>query len=205
MDPPDDAIRVGLEHHGRRSYAHPVGGSTAASPRTRAEPLVRESCDNRGMDGVIARSARRRTVVTAMPLPRPARARLAELLDADVVDMRTHVAVADLVLAPSCSPRTVAAIKRAFPDARVVIVEIEDWRFDVEFPGPVMRLIDAGADAYVTADGLDELAERLGAGNARVDAERSEPAALPAPGVDDAVLANIREVVARRAATSDNP
>jgi hypothetical protein len=130
---------------------------------------------------------RRRTIVTALPLKRRARALLAERLgDIRVVDIRDAVDVADLVLAPSCSPQTIAALKDAYPSARLVIVEIEDWELDIDLPGPVKRLLAAGADGYLTVDSLDELAVHLGAAPEPVT--DATVRALPSPSVDEVIM-----------------
>lgn len=103
----------------------------------------------------------RRTVVTALPLKLAARARLAELLNARVVDVREVVDQPDLVLTPSSSPQLIGALSRTYPGSRIVVVELDDWEFDIELPGPVKRLLNNGAAAYVVADSLEDLAHKL--------------------------------------------
>lgn len=103
----------------------------------------------------------RRTIVTALPLKRPARKRLAELLDARVEDIRAPIEHPDLVLTPACSPKLITGLKKKYNGARVVIVELDDWDFDIDLGGPVKRLLGAGADAYVLADSLEELAGKI--------------------------------------------
>ena len=96
-----------------------------------------------------------------MPLRPSARERLGELLEATVVDIRTPVDDPDLVLTPPCSPQLLGALKRRFSGAPVIVVEVSDWELDVEVNGPVKRILAGGADAYVLADSIDELAEKL--------------------------------------------
>lgn len=140
---------------------------------------------------------RRRVVVTALPLKKKARERLEAQLDgARVVDIRTTVERADLVLAPSCSPQTLAGLKDAYPDARVVVVEIEDWEFGVDLSGPVKRLLDAGADGYLTADSVDDLADQLSPSRPRDDVEPIVTDALPTPSVDDVIVDALRQRLA---------
>lgn len=135
---------------------------------------------------------RRRIVVAALPLPRRARARLARHLDgAHVVDIRDTVERADLVLAPSCSPQTVAALKDAYPDARLVIVELEDWELGIDLPGPVKRLFAAGADGYVTADSVAELATQLAPSADSDPADRADVASLPTASVDEVIVSTL--------------
>ena len=137
---------------------------------------------------------RRRVVVAALPLDQQAREHLESQLDgARVVDIRMTVERADLVLAPSCSPQTVAALKDAYPDARLVVVEIEDWEFGIDLPGPVKRLLDAGADGYLTADSVDDLAGQLSPGRTPHRAESAPPEELPTPSIDDVIVGALRE------------
>ena len=141
---------------------------------------------------------RRRTIVTAMPLKRAARERLAELLDARVVDVREPADHPDLVLTPACSPQLIGALIRKYPGARVVVVELDDWDFDIELPGPVKRILRSGAAAYVLADSIDELAGKLAVSTptAAVDDEGQGPDELTSsPTVDDLIAAFLRESV----------
>lgn len=141
--------------------------------------------------------ANRRTIVTALPLARAARQRLAELLDARVVDVRDPVERPDLVLAPPCSPQLIEALGRKYDGARVVVAELDDWEFDVESAGPVKRILRSGAAAYVLADSIDELASKIAADPNRDDAD--EPATVhelsSTATVDELVAAFLRESV----------
>lgn len=152
--------------------------------------------------GDIELADRRPTVVCAVSLKKQAREKLAEMLgEVRLVDIREPVATADVVLAPSCSPQTLTALKDAYPTARLIVVELEDWEHDIDLGGPVTRLLDAGADAYLTADSLEDLAHQL------TTSEPSEPRpllpaaavpALPASTIDDIVLARLHELTERR-------
>lgn len=141
--------------------------------------------------------ADRMTVVTAIPLKRGARERLAELLGARVVDVRDSIDHVDLVLTPACSPQLIAVLKRTYDGARVVVVELDDWDFDVSLPGPVKRLLRGGADAYLLADSIEELAGKL----VRRDDARSDTAAFGAPElapsttVDELIESFLRESI----------
>ena len=135
-----------------------------------------------------------RIVVTAFPLPDAARERLEQLLPGStVVDIRRTVVEADLVLAPSCSPRTIAALKRAFPTAMIVVAELEDDELGVDLPGPVKRLLRAGVDGYVTADSLADLAEQLAPGSAGRNAADANVRELSEQTVDDVVMRSLTE------------
>jgi len=138
------------------------------------------------------------TVVTALPLKRTARARLAELLGARVVDVRDPVDRADVVLTPSCSPQLIGAMQRKYPGARIIVVELDDWAFGYEVSGPVKRILRAGADAYVLADSIDELAAKITPRSERADAANEAVSARELPSsstVDELIAAFLRESV----------
>lgn len=141
----------------------------------------------------------RRTIVTALPLRKRARERLALLLGARVVDVRDPCDDPHMVLTPSCSPQLIGALRRKYPGARVVIVELDDWDLDIEIRGPVKRLLNAGADAYLLADSMEELAAKIG--RTELVAESSAPAAGPiaelsaASTIDELIAAFFRESV----------
>jgi hypothetical protein len=140
----------------------------------------------------------RTTVVTALPLKRAARDRLAELLDARVVDIRDPIDRVDLVLAPACSPQSIAALKRKYGAARIIVVELDDWDFDVSLPGPVKRILRSGADAYVLADSVEELARKITPRPDRVtdDSGSVDARELPSTAtVDELIAAFLRESV----------
>lgn len=150
----------------------------------------------------------RRTIVTALPLKRAARQRLSELLEARVLDVREPCDHPDLVLTPACSPQLIAALGRKYHGAQVVVVELDDWEFDIELSGPVKRILRSGAAAYVLADSIDELAAKI---TARPhDAGDADPANVheltAAATVDDLIAAFLRESVeysTRRRHTSE--
>ncbi len=148
------------------------------------------------MDPDVEVVGRGRVVVTAFPLPDAARERLEQLLPGStVVDIRRTVVEADLVLAPSCSPRTIAALKRAFPTALIVVAELEDDELGVDLPGPVKRLFRAGIDGYITADSLADLAEQLAPGSAGNDPDTANATVheLGEQTVDGVVMRSLTE------------
>ncbi len=149
---------------------------------------------------------RRTVVVTALPLKLRARQRLADQLgDVRVVDIKEPVAEADLVLAPSCSPQTIAALKDAYPSARLVVVEIEDWDLGVDLPGPVLRVLKAGADGYVTAESVDDLAAQLSGTRSEEGEAIATVSELPTPGVDDVILSALAERLEANAEEARGP
>ena len=99
-------------------------------------------------------------VVVAFPLARGVVAALQSALGAafSVVDIRAVGATADIVLSPSASPQAIGNLRRLFTDAKVLVVELDDLLLGVKIQGPVSRIMDAGADAYVVASSTVELA-----------------------------------------------
>ncbi|MGW4405973.1 hypothetical protein ACWEJ6_18225 [Nonomuraea sp. NPDC004702] len=103
-------------------------------------------------------------VATAMELSNAARVALSDRLGADyvVLDMHAAPATADVLLVPAGSPQLIAGLRSMFPKARVVVTEIEDPELGVRYHGPVRRLLDAGADAYLPPATVPLLARQLG-------------------------------------------
>lgn len=144
----------------------------------------------------------RRRVVAAFPLPDEVVARLETLIggDCQIIDIRDADGHEHLVLTPSASPQLLGQLHVAFPDARVLLVELTDLEHEVHFGGPVTGALDAGADAYLVARSLEELAgllRRPEAGEAVVPAA----AQLPAPG-EQRVTAALEDLINRGAKTA---
>ena len=95
--------------------------------------------------------------------------------------------------------QTIAKLKRAYPSARIVVVELKDWNFGNSLPSPVKRLMNAGADAYLLADSLDELAGQLSrkAATAPVD-ETERVVGLAQPSVDELIMQNLEQQLRAR-------
>lgn len=102
-------------------------------------------------------------VATAMKLSEAARRRLSDELGADyvVVDINGAPASADVLLTHPVSPQLLGILRHQFPSARVVITEIEDEELGVRYAGPVSRLLDAGASAYLPPRPIAELAANV--------------------------------------------
>jgi len=154
---------------------------------------------------------KRSVVVAALPLKKKARAALAALLGDGFLlrDIRDTVYHADVVLAPAVSPQTIGALKAAFPSARVIVVELEDWNFDITLGGPVTRARKAGADEYVTASSLERLSDYLHRrsateqpGQAANDNELGTP---DESTMSDLVIRELGAAVARRTTPVDRP
>ncbi|MFF2009995.1 hypothetical protein ACFVWY_13095 [Streptomyces sp. NPDC058195] len=102
-------------------------------------------------------------VVTAMELSESARNALSDQLGPDYIVLDIHAAPrsADVLLVPPISPQLIGSLRSAFPDARVVVTEIEDPELGVDYQGPVRRLLDAGAEAYLPPATVPRLAQHL--------------------------------------------
>ena len=102
-------------------------------------------------------------VATAMKLSPSARQSLSAELGPDylVLDLHSAPATADVVLVPPVSPQLIGGLRDQFPKARVVIAEVEDAELGISYEGPVRRLLDAGAETYLTTSTLPHLARQL--------------------------------------------
>ncbi|GAA2872479.1 hypothetical protein GCM10020220_072190 [Nonomuraea rubra] len=102
-------------------------------------------------------------VATAMDLSAAARVALSTQLGADyvVLDMHAAPATADVLLVPPASPQLIGRLRMLFPKARVIVTEIEDEELGVQYHGPVRRLLDAGAEAYLPPASVPQLARQL--------------------------------------------
>lgn len=152
---------------------------------------MHETGDSQGAEVVPARP----TVMAALPLVPAARHELGELLGATVVDIREPVEHPDVVITPACSPQLIGALKERFHGAPVVIVELSDDEFDIDLTGPVTRVLDGGADAYVLADSLGELARKLAALRPATPQPQQVARQLGAPTMDDLIAAFLAESI----------
>ena len=102
-------------------------------------------------------------IATAMKLSDAARRRLSDEFGADyiVVDIHAAPTSTDVLLTHPVSPQLLGILRHQFPNARVVITEIEDEELGVRYSGPVSRLLDAGASAYLPPRPLAELAANV--------------------------------------------
>ena len=133
-------------------------------------------------------------VATATKLSDAARRRLSDELGSDyiVLDLLKAPPTADVVLTHPVSPQLLGALRAGFPNARVIVTEIDDEELGVSAPGPVSRLLDAGASAYLPPRPLREVAASMhayltgsGAPQLTAAARATTPtAALPAPPRD---------------------
>ncbi|MGV9326662.1 hypothetical protein [Streptosporangium sandarakinum] len=123
------------------------------------DPAVAEEADEAppaDYDGVTV-------VATAMKLSASARVSLSDRLGPDYVVLDMHAAprTADVLLTPPISPQLIASLRSMFPEARLVITEIDDDELGVSYHGPVRRMLDAGAEAYLPPATIPHLATQL--------------------------------------------
>lgn len=99
-------------------------------------------------------------VATSMKLSDAARRHLSDELGAGYLVLDIHAAPpsTDVLLTHPVSPQLLGILRQQFPHARVVITEIEDEELGVRYPGPVSRLLEAGASAYLPPRPIAELA-----------------------------------------------
>ncbi|MET9295807.1 hypothetical protein [Streptomyces sp. NPDC003077] len=102
-------------------------------------------------------------VATAMKLSASARASLSTQLGSDYIVLDLHEAppTADVLLVPPVSPQLIGGLRSMFPEARVIVTEIEDDELGISYHGPIRRLLDAGADAYLPPTTVPRLAGQL--------------------------------------------
>jgi len=133
-------------------------GTVVGAPEP--ERAGREDDDGRGPErvpeGVMV-------VATATKLSKAARQRLSdELGDGYIVlDLLRAPTSADVVLTHPVSPQLLGSLRGMFPQARIIVTEIEDDELGVSAPGPVSRLLDAGASAYLPPRPLREVAANV--------------------------------------------
>lgn len=135
------------------------------------QPIAKISGASRGVRAKTANAGERPSatyddvtvVATAMKLSSSARATLSSQLGPDyiVLDMHAAPASTDVLLIPPLSPQLIEGLRNSFPNARVVIAEVEDRELGIVWEGPVRRLMDAGADVYFPPSTIPRLAQQL--------------------------------------------
>ena len=121
-------------------------------------------------------------VATTMLMSDAARTRLRDAFGPSylVLDFADAPSTADVVLTHPVSHQLIGRWTLMFPRARIIVTEILDEELGLDVRGPVGRLMDAGAEAYLPRRPVEQLAqnvrgylasegpEELGAGDATV-------------------------------------
>jgi hypothetical protein len=142
-------------------------------------------------------------VVAALALSPAARDLLAEEVNAEIVDIRDAAGSEELVLSPAVSWQLIGKLCRAFPQASVLIVEVDDEDIGMAYPGPVMRSLRAGAHGYYVGESVTALGAFIRAkAGVRASAGTAAPALEPGEDELDAV---IEEIIRRQPATARRP
>jgi antitoxin (DNA-binding transcriptional repressor) of toxin-antitoxin stability system len=102
-------------------------------------------------------------VATAMKLSETVRASLSAELGADyiVLDIQAAPHTADVLLVHPISPQLLDSLRSMFPAARVIVAEVDDPELGVSHRGPVGRLLNSGAEAYLASTTVPSLARQL--------------------------------------------
>lgn len=98
-------------------------------------------------------------VATGTKLSAAARARLSESLGPAyvVVDVSDAPTTTDVVLIHAVSPQLVGMLRATFPQARILVTELLDDELGLDVRGPVGRLLDAGAHAYLPRGPVEQV------------------------------------------------
>ena len=104
-----------------------------------------------------------KVLATTMRLSPPARELLRRTFGPDWVVLDFHDApdTADVVLTSAHSPQLTRRWTLLFPRAQIIVTEILDPVFGLDISGPVGRLLDAGAHAYLPPRPLELVAENV--------------------------------------------
>ena len=104
-----------------------------------------------------------KVLATTMKLKPEARERLRESFGPEWVVLDFHDApdTADVVLTAAHSHQLIRRWTLLFPQAQIIVTEILDDRFGLDVGGPVGRLLDAGAHAYLPPRPLDQVARNI--------------------------------------------
>lgn len=128
-------------------------------------------------------------VATAMKLSQTARRRLADEFGADyvVLDLMEAPETTDVLLIHPVSPQLLGQLRASFPQARIIVVEIDDEELGVDYTGPVSRLLQAGASAYLPPRSVADIASIVhdhltGEAAPALQARRAAHPQLPAAG-----------------------
>jgi hypothetical protein len=66
-----------------------------------------------------------------------------------------------VLLVPPISPQLIGHLRAMFPTARIVATEFEDDTLGISYLGAIRRMLDAGAETYLTSSSIPQLARQL--------------------------------------------
>ena len=121
-------------------------------------PAERPSPDGGGGPGHHERVT---VVATTMPMSDTARRHLSEAFGDSylVLDFADAPPTADVVLTHPVSRQLIHRWTLMFPQARILVTEILDQELGLDLQGPVGRLLDAGAHAYLPRRPVRQVAQ----------------------------------------------
>jgi hypothetical protein len=134
---------------GTLTYSRTVlEGTISTAPATDDAPVLREGT---------------KVLATTMRLSCAARDLLRNSFGPDWIILDFHDApdTADVVLTSAHSPQLTHRWTLLFPHAQVIVTEIFDPELGLDISGPVGRLLDAGAHAYLPPRPLEQVAESV--------------------------------------------
>jgi hypothetical protein len=104
-----------------------------------------------------------KVVVTTMRMSDAARTRLSDAFGDSylVVDFADAPSTADVLLSHPVSTQLINRWTVMFPRARILVTEILDEELGLDVRGPVGRLLDAGAHAYLPRRPVEQLAHNV--------------------------------------------
>ncbi|MET0524427.1 MAG: hypothetical protein ABWZ91_06480 [Nocardioides sp.] len=160
-----DACSTGAGYQSKGGdMASAVGGNLAFADLAReaSSKAIRESVTSLFDDETVAKSEGAQFGLL-MKLRPEARERLRESFGPDWVVLDFHNApdTADVVLTAAYSPQLIHRWTLLFPQAQIIVTEILDNEFGLDVGGPVGRLMDAGAHAYLPPRPLEQVAQNV--------------------------------------------
>lgn len=102
-------------------------------------------------------------VATTMRMSEAARTRLSDALGDSyvVLDFADAPKTVDVLLTHAVSHQLINRWTLMFPQARILVTEILDEELGLDVQGPVGRLLDAGAHAYLPRRPVEQLAQNV--------------------------------------------
>ena len=175
-----------------RARSRSLRPGTRACPHRTAVLVHAGRCDHRAPCSYarIGRELPRDTRTSgghAFPLPRSAADSLQRAVGGSIelVDIRDADGLEGIVIVSSVSRQLLGKLRTAFPQATLLVVEVEDEGHRIHLAGPVMRALDAGANGYAIAGSVDELGEAITRAATASDQELASEAIALSAAADD--------------------